>query len=365
MGLERRYLHGGDLSRRVSWRNPRKPAIHPLDWELTRTVFSSEGDGVKENIGKHGGLDTGFSYSPTRFKIEAKFYRFEKSKCGRVQICEEVRRKSYRFWTSYDVLQWICNCLDGIIFNPTASLRSEEHSEGNKRYCLYLDANSSGFYIRIQELRIDGFTSIVIPEGSNKSGIRLFVAKLRQIGSSIRDSYSDLGQLSDSILSTKPQMEIQTEEKDLEGVAKRIIDSKRMAIETNSPEYKANFARAAKDGSSKAANQVSNTPNEKSVVPNSNILIGNKFQALEDSILLQNEEEKELPRSKQHDNSGTKTRSSKIIHEEGFLSYSTDPATGKSIPMVSSKSYHGRYVLLGHTGELRKDGKRARTALLT
>ncbi|VFQ65400.1 unnamed protein product [Cuscuta campestris] len=315
--VERRYLHGGDLSRRVSWRNPRKPAIHPPDWELTRTVFSSEGDGVKENIGKHGGLDTGFSSSPTRFKIEAKFYRFEKSKCGRVQICEEGRRKSYRFWISYDVLQWICNCLDGIILNPTASLRSEEHSEGNKRYCLYLDANSSGFYIRIQESRIDGFTSIVIPEGSNKSGIRLFVAKLRQIGSSIRDSCkffsdydicqnwstshesefsqpsiskalfdvdilvdpvvnvgkynghlnavpgTDLGQLSDSILSTKPQMamveytastelnsavflKIQTEEKDLEGVAKRIVDSKRMAIETNSPEYKANFARFTK-----------------------------------------------------------------------------------------------------------------------
>ncbi|VFQ71253.1 unnamed protein product [Cuscuta campestris] len=254
---------------------------------------------------------------------------------------------------------------DGIILNPTASLRSEEHSEGSKRYCLYLDANSSGFYIRIQELRIDGFTSIVIPEGSNKSGIRLFVAKLRQIGSSIRDSFvnigkynghlnavpgSDLGQLSNSILSTKPQMamveytastelnsavflKIQTKEKDLEGVAKQIVDSKRMAIETNSPEYKANFARftkiaqecmepcsittrregnheakateqvaisdsrAAKDCSSEAANQVSNTPNEKSVVPNSNILIGNKFQALEDSILLQNEEEKELPRT--------------------------------------------------------------------
>ncbi|RAL45438.1 hypothetical protein DM860_014827 [Cuscuta australis] len=224
--------------------------------------------------------------------------------------------------------------------------------------------------------------------------------------------------------STEPQNSsvIQTEDKvvTLGGVVRQTTVSIRSDIETNSPEYKANLARftklaklepysittrsrllihgepsastsslpGARDGKpqqdnatrtaakldekskSRDASQISNALNDKSddYVPNPNILISNKFHALEDPILLQNEqhrEQKELLRSGQKKNSGTKTRSSKIIQEEGILSYSIDPATRKSIHMVRSKSYHGRYILLGHTGELCKDGKRACTALPT
>ncbi|RAL45437.1 hypothetical protein DM860_014826 [Cuscuta australis] len=183
MGLERGFL-GGD-----PWRNPislnEKPANQAPGVEIARTS-NTVIDCVKVRSVNHGGY-SGISSSSTRFKIEAKIFRFEKSSCGRVQICKERRRKSYIFWIRYDVLLWICNCLDGFILNPTTSLCFQQNREGNKRNCLSLDANSSGFYIRIQELQTDGFTSIVIPEGYNKTGFQIFVAKLRQIGSSIRD----------------------------------------------------------------------------------------------------------------------------------------------------------------------------------
>ncbi|VFQ98704.1 unnamed protein product [Cuscuta campestris] len=167
---------------------------------------------------------------------------------------------------------------------------------------------------------------------------------------------------------------------------------RRTVIETDSPEYKANlarFARLTKEYSkpklinlgelsgrstkkesatcykvlinhntdekgayadSRDASQDSNAEMGEDFVPDPNILTCNKFKALVDPVLLQNEVEvKEVIRLGHIKNSRTKKR---IIPEEGYLSYSNDPATWKSIPTVTSKSYHGRYVILGHTGEL-------------
>ncbi|VFQ86969.1 unnamed protein product [Cuscuta campestris] len=62
------------------------------------------------------------------------------------------------------------------------TLWNQSFCDGNRIFSFDLDSNDSGFFVKIVEKHVNGYTSIHVPEGCSRFGFRFFLAHLIKVG---------------------------------------------------------------------------------------------------------------------------------------------------------------------------------------